>query len=434
MAPLKSLRGNSPLATLALSLAACLAVVSVVSYPKQAFEASLHGLTVWWNIVFPGLLPFLILTELLIGLGMMHFLGVLLEPAMRAGFRLPGASGWAVAAGAAAGHAAAAQATARLRERDLIGRADGERLLAMSYACPPVVIVGVVASGFFGQPKLGWALLGVHFAAWLAVGLLLRAVADSAAPPAPADAPFARAVGSALRRALGAMREARAEDGRSFGRLLGDAVLQAVAALMMIGGYMLLFSVLFEMARVSGLYPALLRLAASAAEHPAAAGDASGALLAGLMELHLGTYAASRTPLPVALQAAFASAVLAWGGLAAHAQVKSLVGDTDLSLRWFVAARLLHGLFAFVLALALWKPVWSRFVSDGTDAVLGMPEAAAPGGGTSPAEAGWLAPAAAEFPEAVPGLWQLWPGSLLLVLAALLALALLSAWARRRTG
>lgn len=445
MEPKNNPRGKSPLATLALASAACLLVVSIVVYPKQAFEASLHGLTIWWNIVFPGLLPFLILSEMLIGFGMMHFWGVLLDPFMRACFRLPGVSGWAVAMGAAAGYAAAAQSTARLRERNLISRRDGNRLLALSYSCSPVVIIGVVAAGFFGEPQLGWALVAVHFAAWLAVGLLLRAVpgiisgpSRPFAPPAPPAASSVTprpAASSVLRRALSAMHQARKEDGRSFGKLLGDAVLQSIAALMMIGGYMLFFSVLLEILRMIGLIPAVLRMAEAVLPAPGEFAGAAGALMTGLFELHLGSYAASRISLTPALQLALAGAILAWGGFAAHAQVKSLVADTDLSLRWFVAARLLHGLLAFGLTIACWKPLLSRFAANGASALPGIPEPPVPGRELPVVpDTGWLAPAAAAVPGSSAGVWQLWLDGLMWGSSALILFAGLSIWyARRRT-
>lgn len=44
--------------------------VAMVLYPEQAFRSSLSGLKVWWEIVFPALLPFFIAAELLMGLGL----------------------------------------------------------------------------------------------------------------------------------------------------------------------------------------------------------------------------------------------------------------------------------------------------------------------------------------------------------------------------
>lgn len=37
----------------------CLAA-SLMIFPKEALEASTRGLTMWWDVVFPSLLPFLL--------------------------------------------------------------------------------------------------------------------------------------------------------------------------------------------------------------------------------------------------------------------------------------------------------------------------------------------------------------------------------------
>ena len=64
--------------------------IAMVQYPKDAFDSAIMGLNLWWNVVFPSLLPFFILSEILMGLGVVHFIGILLEPLMRPIFNVPG--------------------------------------------------------------------------------------------------------------------------------------------------------------------------------------------------------------------------------------------------------------------------------------------------------------------------------------------------------
>src|SRR5690606_26491392 len=87
--------------------------LGIVRSPDEAVRASLAGLALWWNQVFPGLLPPLVLAELLAALGVLRGLAVLLEPAARTLFRLPGAAGWAISFGWTAGIPAAAGGGAR---------------------------------------------------------------------------------------------------------------------------------------------------------------------------------------------------------------------------------------------------------------------------------------------------------------------------------
>ncbi|MCX7781115.1 MAG: hypothetical protein N2491_09420, partial [Negativicutes bacterium] len=70
--------------------------VAMVQYPKEAFDSAIMGLNLWWNVVFPALLPFFILSEILMGLGVVHFIGVMLEPLMRPIFNVPGVGAFAL--------------------------------------------------------------------------------------------------------------------------------------------------------------------------------------------------------------------------------------------------------------------------------------------------------------------------------------------------
>ena len=65
------------------AFAGLVATVACVLYPEAAFEASLEGLMLWFEVVLPALLPFFTMAEILMGLGVIHFVGVLLEPLMR---------------------------------------------------------------------------------------------------------------------------------------------------------------------------------------------------------------------------------------------------------------------------------------------------------------------------------------------------------------
>ncbi|KIL38086.1 hypothetical protein SD70_28665 [Gordoniibacillus kamchatkensis] len=362
--------------TALLALVAALLVVSIIAYPDQAFAASLHGLTVWWKYVFPALLPFLILSEMLLGFGFVHALGALLEPLMRGMLRIPGVGGWALAMGGTIGQPAAARATALLHKQGLLSRGEAERLLAVSHLCSPVFIVTVVGTGFLHSGRLGLALAAIHAAAAFAVGLTLRlwpmrsasaetpalvpvAQTDSAAltpPAAHVPAPG----GALLRRAYDALREAHAKDGRPFGKLLGDSVSASVQTLMMIGGYMIIFSVTVQIIDITQAIR-LLQEAAAYALQTDSIRDAVRSAVSGLLEVHIGSYAASQqSGFAGAPLAAFVAALLGWGGLSSHAQVQSLTYEAKLRYGPFLAARLLHAAYSYVFTFAAWGPlsVW----------------------------------------------------------------------------
>lgn len=351
--------------TLLLGFIAAAFVISVIAYPEQSFQASLAGMKLWWDWVFPALLPFLMVTELLFGLGIVHGLGVLLEPFMRRVFRLPGTGGWALAAGAIGGYPLGADVTAKLRREEAISREEAEHLAGLSHLCNPMLMVGVVGTGFLHSPEAGVILALIHYLSAFAAGLIRRLARprDDGLSKAPAQAQRQ----SLTSRATLAMEKARFQDGRAFGKLLGDAVSQSIQALMMIGGLIMIFSVCIRLValRIGG----------------GTAADWLLQLLPGALEPHLGAYAISRLPsLTAVLQAAAISACLAWSGFSLHAQAISFLKGTGARYGSFLRFRLLHSLTAAGLALILWEPL-GRLL-QGTEAAF------SPGGGWRIATAG----------------------------------------------
>ncbi|MBP1961154.1 nucleoside recognition domain-containing protein [Paenibacillus aceris] len=344
--------------TLVLGALTALVVVSIILFPDKAFQSSLEGLTIWWKLVFPALLPFLIMTELLIGFGVIQGTGVLLDPLMRIIFRLPGVSGWALASGFLVGFPSGAKITATLHEKKLISREETERLTSISHLCSPLFLVMVVGIGFLHSAKLGIVLAIVHYITAVITGILMR---FSKAPQQPLDATPAspsKSSGSIWKIAISTMRQAYLHDGRAFGKLLGDAVLSSVQSLMLIGGYMMIFSVLINVVTITHFTDTLKPVTSFFLHFMNVHTDTSPQWVKGLMEIHLGAYSWSQVQgLSLLPQMALISAFLAWGGLSAHAQVAGFHQKTEARYRYFFQSRLLHAALAFVCTILLWKPL-----------------------------------------------------------------------------
>lgn len=113
--------------------------LSLVFYPEKALEAGIEGMDLFFRIVFPSLLPFFILSEVLLGLGVVHFIGVLFEPLMRPLFNVPGEGAFALSMGLAAGYPMDAVITAKFRRGQMCTRVEGERMLAFTNTADPVL-------------------------------------------------------------------------------------------------------------------------------------------------------------------------------------------------------------------------------------------------------------------------------------------------------
>ncbi|WP_052770226.1 nucleoside recognition domain-containing protein [Paenibacillus sp. IHB B 3415] len=162
-------RGSAPFLS---GAAAILLAIAIVLAPESSFKASLAGLKLWWTLVFPALLPFLILSEMLTASGFVHGIGVLLEPLMKRLFRLPGAGGWTLVLGITAGFPAGAGAVMQLHKQGDITDKDAGRLASMVHYASPVTLLIVVGTAFLHSPAAGYALLAIHWLSGLAAGWL----------------------------------------------------------------------------------------------------------------------------------------------------------------------------------------------------------------------------------------------------------------------
>jgi len=349
---------SGQLSTISMGLAVVIFTLALVVFPKQGFETGMSGLSVFWDIVFPSLLPFFILSELLLGLGIVRGLGVFLEPLMRPLFSVPGVGGFALSMGLAAGYPMDAIITARFRESGLCSRIEGERMLAFTNTADPLFMFGAVAVGMFKSAELGVLLALAHYISSFLVGVTFkfwgrRAERVPSGPDVPTPASM-KSKGSLFVRAYQETMEARAEDARPFGKLLKDAVTESIQTLLMICGFIVFFAVFIEILRLSGIMkwlgiPLVFIYHLFGINH-----GLVNPTLAGIFELDIGTAQTAAVNAPLIQKIALASGIIAWSGLAVHAQVASVLTQTDIRMRPYFIARFLHAVLAAGITVVLY--------------------------------------------------------------------------------
>ncbi|WLD95377.1 sporulation integral membrane protein YlbJ [Alkalihalobacillus sp. AL-G] len=335
-------------------------------YPKAAFESSLKGLTTWWEIVFPSLLPFFIISEILISFGVVRLVGVLLEPFMRPLFNVPGAGGFVWAMGISSGFPAGAKFTARLRQENELTQIEAERLVSFTNCSNPLFILVAISIGFFYNTDLGLLLVAAHYLGNIVVGLVMRFYGkDYRQFPLRNKK---HVPNNRLKYALYRMNEVKRRDPRPFGKILGDAVQHSIQTLLMIGGFILLFSVLNRMLAEVNITAFLASVFSAFIGIIGFSQDLSIPFITGLLEITIGSQQVSEVNTPLIHQAIIVSFILAFNGFSVHAQVASILAETDIRFKPFFMARLLHGFVASVLTVLLWKPLYVS-QSSGTSVV-----------------------------------------------------------------
>ena len=229
-------------------------------------------------------------------------------------------------------------------------RVEGERLLSFTNTADPLFIFGAVAVGMFGRPDLGVVLAIAHYIASFTVGIVFKYYQGHEINSKQTVAVSYQA--GMLRRAVKALFEARQKDGRPLGQLMGDSVKESITTLLMIGGFIVIFAVMVKMLTVFGVMGLITPVIAEVLKLFGISPTLAAAVFNGILEIDLGTLAASKATAPLMAQLMIASWIIAWSGISVHFQVASVIHDTDIRMGPYVVGRFLHGI------LAAWFTWW----------------------------------------------------------------------------
>lgn len=328
-------------ATYLLAIVSASIVFLMIRYPTVAVRASYDGLQIWWDKVFPALFPFFVLSELMIGFGVVTFTGVLMEPLMRPVFRLPGIGGFVFMMGLFSGFPAGARMTARLYKEQKLTKNEAERLSSFTNFSNPLFLFSVMAVQFFHQASLGILFAFSHYIGNIAVGIVMRAYKKK--PGVRTDPVRTHSV---FTNALDRMHQDRINRYQPLGKMLGDAVISSVQTLLAIGGFIALFSMTYQLLVQAGVIILIVSLLAAPLHILGIAPSIGPAAMPGIFELTIGAYRIGAAPAPLEERVIAASALLGFCGFSIQAQAISILSQSGLSARPFILGRILHCLFS----------------------------------------------------------------------------------------
>ena len=252
--------------------------------------------------------------------------------------------------GLASGYPMDAVITCKFRKNQLCTAVEAERLLSFTNTADPLFMFGAVAVGMFGMPELGATIAIAHYVSSFIVGVIFR-YHGRGRDMYSKDTQLTR--GNILIRALRALYAAKQEDKRSMGELLGDSVKSSMNTILLIGGFIILFSVFLQILSVVGVTAVLATLFASFLNLIGFDTNLAPAMVSGFFEIDLGALAASQADAPLIEKVVIARGIIAWSGISVHGQVASIVIESGIRMLPYMVARLLHALLAAGITIIL---------------------------------------------------------------------------------
>lgn len=326
-------------------------VFSIFLFPDVTVEAAELGISLWLKAVLPSLFPFIVLMNMLVELDFFMLVGRYLEPFMKKIFNLPGCGGFIWISSITSGYPIGAKIIADLLREEKITESEGQHMLHFCNNSGPLFILGTVAVSMLGIPQLGYLLLLTHLASSLMVGFLYRF-------KIPHDTTIKKIrMDRSLRR--------RKVPTIDIGKVLSNSVIQGMELMLLIGGFVILFSVLIQLLKNYGIIAYLLNgLQILWRYFPIQSQHIEG-LIYGSIEVTNGISLIANMGDNLRIQVPIISFLIAWSGLSIHAQTASVIKGVPLKFYPYIKAKALQGVIAGGMSyflLPIWVPNETRAV------------------------------------------------------------------------
>lgn len=292
----------------------------ILAFPASSYQGAKKGLLLWFNTLLPTLLPFMILSNLIVYMRITAPLSRILYPVFHRIFRVSKNGCYPVLIGFLSGIPVGAKTTADMMERGELSASEGQYLLGLCNNASPMFIMSYISLTQLNRPDIRLILLLILYSSALVSALLWKALTGSK-----------RKV-SAL--SLSSENPAPVDTGSRFDfKKVDKSIMDAFDIITRVGGYVILFSISAQIFSDIGSHNGLFKL-----------------LILGFLEITTGINKISTSALSMDMKIALITMITAFGGLSGMAQTNSVISNTRLSIHTYMFQKLLHMIVALIMA------------------------------------------------------------------------------------
>lgn len=307
-----------------LSILFILFILCLLLFSSSNLQATKVGLNLWANSVVPSLFPFLVATELLSYTNVISFVSRKLDKFMHPIFNVPGSAAYPLILGMISGYPVGAKAVCQIYQEGLCTKKEAEIMLAYTNNSGPLFIIGTVGISMFGSTTIGLILLFTHILASISVGIILGKTLRK--NKLEISHKFSNMTNKQI-------------SFSSLGEILGNSILSSVKTILMIGGFVVIFSVIISILKHSGLLNIFSTIFRNS--------DFVPATITGLVELTNGLNSVTSIHVKsISSNILLSSFLLGFAGFSIMLQILSVISKEKLSIKPYIIGKILQAILA----------------------------------------------------------------------------------------
>lgn len=282
--------------------------------PKQVFTGASEGLLLWFQIILPTLLPFILMTNLLFFTNGIHYISKAFGKLLSRVFCVSETGSFAVVVGFLCGYPMGAKITADMSVSKYIDNKEAQYLLSFCNNTSPMFILNYIVWKTLNREDLLIPSVVILFAAPVLCSFLFRKYYKI------------------KKSGLHCLKQDTAP---SFDfRMIDTCIINSFETIVKVGGYIMLFSIILTLLK----------------ELPFGGGFLQMVTLPTL-EITNGILLIGRFDIPFSFKYTAILALTSFGGICSIAQTKCMIQDTSLKLSHYIIEKLVTALVTSLLAL-----------------------------------------------------------------------------------
>ena len=261
----------------------------------------LESSNIWLYNLVPSMLPFYVISDLLINYGLIDILAFLFKKIINKLFNVSENSSFVIFFSMFTGFPSSAKYLKNLLDLNYISLEDANKIIRFTHFSNPLFIINVIGNTIIGNKKIGFLILLSHYLSNFIIGFLYR------------------------KEQTQKITTKRIKNTKSFGSILTASFINSFDSLLIVLGSLITFKILTSIIfRYFGF----------------------NFIISSLLEITQGLFALKNLTLNIELKALIAVAMISFGGFCIHTQVYSILSETKISYKNYFFSRILHVIIA----------------------------------------------------------------------------------------
>ena len=318
-----------------VSIATITLLLILLIFPKDSIKGAENGILLWFNVIVPTLLPFIIVSNLIINLKLTTYISKLFYPILHRLFAVTRNGCYVIIIGLLTGFPVGAKACSDLVKNKMLTKKEGQYLLTFCNNASPMFIISYISILTLKIKGNQYRFLGIIYASAILSALLYRIVhhIQNNSFVAPDNIAVTESI---TLRAADLPRKACAPNPpkRITFAIIDNAIMDGFDVITKVGGYIVLFSILTNVILTNLPKNAIYSL-----------------LSVGLLEITNGINVIGSSSLTYGTKIALILPITAFGGISSIAQTKSVTDKSGLSIKSYIFYKLINACITLLIAL-----------------------------------------------------------------------------------